>query len=124
MTSLQQGTAPTRPWRGEVWLVNFSNRPNDPHLPRPAVVISNDFRNDFSNSVLAIPISGEKRGKFLPTHVFLPKGTGGLHKDSRALCEQIASLDKSCFVEGPIGKIASVTMTSLVQALNKAVEAT
>lgn len=122
MTSPTANKTPARPWRGEVWRVNFSNHPNDPHLPRPAVVISNNLRNDFSNSVLAIPISGEERGKMLPTHVFLPKGSGGLTKDSRALCEQLASLDKDCFVEGPIGTIASVTLTSMVRAIGKAVE--
>jgi mRNA interferase MazF len=91
-------------------------------LPRPAVVISNDLRNDFSNSVLAIPISDAERGANpLPTHVFLLKGTGGLTKDSRALCEQVASLEKDCFVEGPIGKLASTTLNALVQALNRAV---
>ncbi len=122
MTQSKQGQPPARPWRGEVWRVDFSNRPNDPHQPRPAVVISNDLRNDFSSSVLAIPISDEERGaKLLPTHVFLPQGTGGLTKDSRALCEQIASLEKDCFKEGPIGKLASTTLHSLVQALNKAV---
>lgn len=119
---MSQSKAPPRPWRGEVWLVDFSNRPNDPHLPRPAVVISIDDRNDFSDSVLAIPISDEARGKLLPTHVFLPKGGGsGLTKDSRALCEQIASLDKNCFVEGPIGNLHSTVLNSLVQALYKSV---
>ena len=86
------------------------------------MVISNDLRNDYSESVLAIPISGEERGKFLPSHVFLPKGTGGLSKDSRALCEQVVSLDKIYFVEGPLGVIAPVTLTSMVRAINKAVE--
>jgi mRNA interferase MazF len=119
---MTRSKAPARPWRGEVWRVDFVNRPDDPHLPRPAIVISNDNRNDFSDSVLAIPISDEARGKLLPTHVFLPKGGGsGLTKDSRALCEQIASIDKKCFVEGPIGKLESTVLNSLVQALYKAV---
>lgn len=123
MTPATKGGKPEpRPWRGEVWRVNFPNRPGDPHLSRPAIVISNDFRNEFTDSVLAVPLSGEARGKLLPTHIFLPKGTGGLDKDSRAMCEQIASLKKDCFVEGPIGKISSVIMTALVKALNKAVE--
>lgn len=116
------GKPQPRPWRGEVWRVNFPNRPNDPHLPRPAIVVSSDLRNEFASSVLAVPVSGEERGKLLPTHVFLPRGTGGLDKDSRAMCEQIASLEKDCFVEGPIGTIPSVVMTALIRAINKAVE--
>ncbi len=122
MSPLVTGKPEPMPWRGEVWRVNFPNRPNDPHLPRPAIVVSNDNRNEFTNSVLAVPVSGELRGKLLPTHVYLEKGTGGLDKDSRAMCEQIASLDKSCFVDGLIGRIPSTIMTALVQAVKKAVE--
>ena len=116
------GKIPSRPWRGEIWWVDFPNRPHDPHQPRPAVVMSNDNRNDYAPTILAIPISGEERGVMLPTHVFLAKGkSSGLTKDSRALCEQIASLEKSCFVEGPVGKLESIVLNALVKAINKAV---
>lgn len=119
---MTQSKVQVRPMRGDIWLVQFSNRPNDPHLPRPALVISTDFRNENASSVLAIPISGEERGRFLPTHVFLPKGGGsGLTKDSRALCEQIASLEKDCFLEH-IGKLHSTVLSSVVAGVKKAVE--
>ncbi|MBU6455340.1 MAG: type II toxin-antitoxin system PemK/MazF family toxin [Cyanobacteria bacterium REEB67] len=114
-----------RPYRGEIWRVDFPNRPGDPHLPRPAVVISNDLHNQYSDAVLVVPITDEglhKRNRLLPTHVFLPKGMGGLTKDSRALCEQIVSVDKSKLVSPRMGELPSVMLTALVTALKKAVE--
>ncbi len=123
MTESQKPTV--RPYRGDVWKVAFPNRPSDPHLPRPAVVISNDLHNEYSDAVLVIPISDEglfKRNKLLPTQVFLERGVGGLTKDSRALCEQIVSVDKAKLIEPVLGKIPSVIMTALVIALRKAVE--
>jgi mRNA interferase MazF len=116
---------PKLPRRGDVWNVDFPNRPDDPHLPRPAVVISNDFHNEFSDAVLVIPITVEgllKRNKLLPTHVYMQRGLGGLTKDSRAMCEQIVSVDKSKLIEPLKGTIPSVLMTALVRALLKAVE--
>jgi len=83
-----------RPYRSDVWKVDFPNRPGEPHLPRPAIVISNDLHNEYSDAVLVIPVSDEglfKRNKLLPTHVFLERGVGGLTKDSRAMCEQISA---------------------------------
>jgi mRNA interferase MazF len=114
-----------RPYRGDVWKVDFPNRPGDPHLPRPAIIISNDLHNEYSDAVLVIPVSDEglfKRNRLLPTHVFLARGVGGLTKDSRALCEQIVSVDKSKLVAPLMGKIPSVLMSALVTALRKAVE--
>jgi len=111
------------PRRGQVWWVQFPNRPNDPHLPRPAIVISNDKRNQFDRSVLAIPVSAEEghRKQLLPSHVPLKKGSGGLGKDSRAMCEQIASIDKSnCKTQ--IGSLPAATLSLLVTAIHKAIE--
>jgi mRNA interferase MazF len=111
------------PRRGDVWLVDFPNRPDAPHLPRPAIVISNDRRNEFATTVLLIPVSSDEgRSRLLPSHVPLAKGTGGLYKDSRAMCEEISSIDKRRLIEGPLGTIPSVILTSLVQALKRAVE--
>lgn len=109
-------------YRGDVWRVQFPNRPNDPHLPRPAIIISTDKRNEHAGSVLCIPLTSKSRKMQLPTHVWIDKGTGGLDQDGTALCEQIADVSKECFVEGPIAKMPSVIMDALVRALKKAVE--
>jgi mRNA-degrading endonuclease toxin of MazEF toxin-antitoxin module len=104
-------------------MVDFPNRPDDPHLPRAAIVISTDLRNVYADSVLVIPVmSDEALPRLLPSQVAIAKGTGGLYKDSRAMCEQICSIDKRKFVGARLGTIPSVILSSLVQALKKAVE--
>jgi len=45
------------PRRGEIWLVDF---PDDPKS-RPALIVSLDVRNEFSNSILAVPITTNLR---------------------------------------------------------------
>ena len=72
------------PRRGEIWLAQF---PDDPKL-RPALIVSIDQRNQFSNSVLGVPITTNLRPA--PTHVLLPKGQGGLDRDSMARCENVS----------------------------------
>jgi mRNA interferase MazF len=110
------------PRRGDVWKVAFPNCPNDPHLPRPAIVISNDKHNQYADSVLVVPVFNDKElPRLLPTHVSISKGTGGLTKDSRAMCEHIASVDKNKLVE-QLGVMPSIILTSIVQGIKKAVE--
>ena len=77
------------PRRGEVWLVDF---PDDPKF-RPALIVSTNIRNEFANSVLAIPITTNLRPA--PTHVALPAGQCGLSHDSMARCENVSYLHKS-----------------------------
>jgi hypothetical protein len=39
------------PRRGEIWLVYTSGQPDDPHQPRPALVVSANVRNRLSDDV-------------------------------------------------------------------------
>lgn len=77
------------PRRGEVWLVDF---PEDPKS-RPALIISTDMRNEFANSIPAVPITTNLRPA--PTHVAIPAGQRGLSHDSMARCENVSYLHKS-----------------------------
>ena len=54
---------------------------------RPAIIIQNDIGNKYSPTLQVIPITSRMTKKSLPTHVFLPAGTGGLAKNSVAQCE-------------------------------------
>ncbi len=60
---------------------------------RPAVDISNDINNTYSDTVTIIPITSNV-DKVYPFEVFLAKGEGGLDKDSKAKCNQIRTIDK------------------------------
>lgn len=85
------------PRRGEIWLVDF---PDDPKS-RPALIVSLNARNEFSNSVLAVPVTTNPRPS--PTHVALPAKQGGLAHDSTARCENVSYLHKSRLSHGPPG---------------------
>jgi mRNA interferase MazF len=95
---------PVFPRRGEIWLVEF---PDDPKS-RPALIVSTDARNEFANSVLAVPVTTNLRPS--PTHVALPNGQGGLLHDSVARCENVSYLHKSRLSRGPMGGAVSAAL--------------
>ena len=100
------------PRRGEVWLVGF---PDDPKT-RPALIVSPDVRNEFANSVLAVPVTTNLRPS--PTHVLLPAGQGGLSHDSMARCANVSYLHKSRLTRGPLGQsISSALLREIERAL-------
>lgn len=61
---------------------------------RPAIIVQTDRANKVSPHTIIVPLTTKVREKRLPSHVFLPNGTGGLKEDSVALCEQIRVIDK------------------------------
>lgn len=93
------------PVRGEVWLANENPVvPNDPHLPRPVLVISTNPRNRALDTIIIVPFSSRLHNPFPPIHKLVPAGEGGLPKTSYALCELVSNLPKRCLdPKGPLG---------------------
>ena len=61
---------------------------------RPALVVSNDINNEFSDTVTVLPITGQPARKLYPFEVLVPKGVAGLITDSRIKANQIRTVDK------------------------------
>jgi len=61
---------------------------------RPALVVSNDISNEYSQTVTVLPITGQAAKKQYPFEVLVPKGVGGLTVDSRIKANQIRTVDK------------------------------
>src|SRR4030095_622910 len=88
------------PRQGEIWLVDTPNQPDDPHQPRPALIVSEDTRNRRSPTIIMVPIFSSARPG--PTRVPIRSGIGGIIHDSVLACEQLATLNKVCGVDGPL----------------------
>lgn len=65
---------------------------------RPALVVSNDVNNEYSDTVTVLPITGQPAAKRYPFEVLLPRGVGGLTRDSRVKANQIRTVDKTRLV--------------------------
>ena len=84
---------------------------------RPCLVVQNDIGNRFSAMTIVVPLEGaEHVAKVYPIAVLIPKGEGGLAKDSVALCNQIRSVDETRFGKTR-GHVSAGTMTKIDQAL-------
>jgi mRNA interferase MazF len=62
---------------------------------RPVVVVSNDLNNQFAATVTVLPITSMNLDRIYPFEVLLPRGSGGLPKDSKVKADQIRTLDKA-----------------------------
>lgn len=102
--------------RGDVHLVEFENAPGQPiQKRRPALIVQNDIGNRYSPATIVAAIRGES-GKSLPVHVPLPKGAGGLDKDSRVDCGILVTIDKS-ELGAKLGSLSSEHLSSVDRAL-------
>ena len=100
---------------GEVVIVKFHGDGHVQDGVRPAIIIQNNIGNKYSPTLQVIPVTSRMSKKSLPTHVFLPAGTGGLTKDSSAQCEGQRVINK-CDVLNHIGWLADEYMRALCMA--------
>jgi len=82
------------PKRGEIWIVSLEPvKGSEIGKTRPALVISNNRNNTFSETVTILPITSNTL-KVYPFEVFLSKKEINLKNDSKVKCNQIRTIDK------------------------------
>jgi mRNA interferase MazF len=102
--------------RGDVILVNL-----DPTVgveirkTRPAIVISNDSINHFSQLVVVVPLT-KNTAHISPSHVVIPKGTARLTFTSKVVTEQIKAVDKQRIVRR-LGSLSSAMLAHVERAI-------
>ncbi len=61
---------------------------------RPAVVIQNDYGNNYSPITIVAPVTSKVFSREFPSNVFVEGGNFGLRLDSTILLNQIRAIDK------------------------------
>jgi mRNA interferase MazF len=100
------------PARGEVWFANLDpTRGTEQAGMRPVILFQADAVNEFTSTVLCIPLTTNSRRAALPTCLLIRRTEGGLIDDSVALCHQMRALDKSRLVRR-LGKLSPETLSA------------
>ncbi len=104
------------PERGEIWLVSLE--PVTGHeigKTRPALVISNDKNNKFSDTITMLPITS-KTEKIYPFETLITKEESVLPKDSKVKSNQIRTIDKKRLVKY-MGKLQEAKLKEVESAV-------
>jgi len=107
------------PRRGEVWYVFTPGQPDDPHQPRPAVVVSENVRNQLRDDLIVVPVFSA--GQLGPTRVALPARSSGLRHNSVIFCEEITTIDRDFLSRGPVGSLNPKLIDSVVRGVRRAI---
>ncbi len=101
------------PKKGEIWIANLNlTRGSEQAGIRPVVIFQNDLINRYTSTILAIPLTTNLKRAALPSCLLIPKGEGGLNRDSVALCHQFRVLDKKR-LDKKLGMLHSRTIEAL-----------
>ena len=98
-----------------VWVTLDPTRGAEIQKTRPCVVVSRDIASELSRTITVVPLSSVK-GK-APERLVQPILTtkeSGLHKDSRALCDQVRTVDK-----GRVSRTIGVLDRAIMQKLDR-----
>ena len=80
--------------QGDIYLINLGpTLHTEVGKMRPGMIVSINAMNHYSPRLIIAPITSSI-GKLYPFEVFIPRGIGGLEKDSKIMVDQIRSLDK------------------------------
>lgn len=104
--------------KGDIYLLRKREKPkgNIQAGTRPVIIIQNNTGNKHSKTVIVCSISSTTK-PYLPTHANL-EANGGLKKESRALCEQIFTINKTQLSR----YIGTIENPQVLNRLNKCIQ--
>lgn len=102
--------------RGEIYWVDLNPVVGkETAKTRPALIISNDYNNEFAGTVTVLPITS-KTDKVYPFEVLIKSANTGLSSDSKIKANQIRTVDKSR-LRKLIGKLSHEQMEAVGKAI-------
>ena len=83
---------------------------------RPVLIIQNDKGNQSGTTVIVAALTARPKKPRQPTHVAVPRGTGGLEKDSTVLLEQVRTIEQTRLLRF-LGEVPADVMRRVSRAL-------
>ncbi|ETW94513.1 MAG: hypothetical protein ETSY1_34500 [Candidatus Entotheonella factor] len=109
--------------RGDIYWADLQPRSgSEQRGRRPVIIVSHDGfnRTPTWRSIIVVPIStSEAQARRGPTAIALPRGAGGLPRESIVLCHQVTTLDRAKLTE-LIGALAPGLMEQVDAGLKAA----
>jgi mRNA interferase MazF len=91
--------------RGEIYFASLEpTQGSEAKKTRPVVVVSNDAANRAAAVVTVVPLTSNTE-RVYPFEVLLPRMHTGLAKDSKAMAQQVRTLDKARLNARPAGAL-------------------
>lgn len=103
--------------RGEIYFAALDPaRGGETQKTRPVVVVSNNVANRAAAVITVVPLTSSV-DRVYPFEVLLPASRTGLSKDSKAMAQQVRTLDKARLNARPVGVVQPDDLGRLDTAL-------
>jgi len=103
--------------RGEIYFARLDPAVGgETRKVRPVVIVSNDANNRAAQTITVVPLTSNT-DRIFPFEVLLKAAATGLPKDSKALAQQIRTLDKARLAARRAGSLKPADTLSLDAAL-------
>ena len=103
--------------RGDVFYANLDpSQGAETQKTRPVVIVSNNAANRAGALVTVLPLTSNVT-RIFPFEVKLPASDTGLGKDSKAMAQQVRTLDKGRLAQSASGQVPAKLMQQVDAAL-------
>jgi|AGTN01.1.fsa_nt_gi Growth inhibitor len=102
------------PLRGEVFWTRLPMFPEDPHQPRPTVVVSPSRHNAKSSAVTVAPIYSNRNNGHRH-NLLIPRSTPRITEGSIIQCNRLITLEKTLLRGEPICKLPADVITEVLR---------